>query len=56
MKENGKIVNNEYQKLFNVFKRTATNDLEELVKKGLLEKKGTCGRGTFYKIIRAIIG
>ena len=48
MKE--KITNQEFQKLLNVSKRTATNDLEDLVQRHLFEKVGTRGRGTFYKL------
>ena len=56
VKTKGKIINKEYQEMFNVSKRTVTNDLEELVQKRLLEKVGTRGRGTFYKMNWAIIG
>lgn len=49
-KENGQITNAEFQKILNVSKRTATNDLDDLLQKGLFEKTGTRGRGTFYKI------
>ncbi|MBD3226262.1 MAG: DeoR family transcriptional regulator [Caldithrix sp.] len=56
VKEKGKITNTEYQNYLNTSKRTATNDLEALVKKGLLEKIGTHGRGTYYQIERAIKG
>ncbi|PIP12558.1 MAG: transcriptional regulator [bacterium (Candidatus Stahlbacteria) CG23_combo_of_CG06-09_8_20_14_all_40_9] len=56
VKEKGKITNKEYQELFDVSKRTVTNDLEELVQKNLFEKIGTRGKGTFYKIKRASIG
>jgi ATP-dependent DNA helicase RecG len=48
MKE--KITNQEFQKLLNVSKRTATNDLEDLAQRDLFEKVGTRGRGTFYKL------
>ncbi len=50
VKKKGKITNQEFQKLLNVSKRTATNDLEDLVKRQLFEKVGTRGRGTFYKL------
>jgi ATP-dependent DNA helicase RecG len=50
VKEKGRITNSEYQELFNVSKRTATNDLEELLQKGLFEKIGIHGRGIFYQI------
>lgn len=56
VKEKGRITNKEYQGLNNVSKRTVTNDLEELVQKNLVEKIGTRGKGTFYKIKRAAIG
>jgi len=50
VKENVRITNSEYQGLFEVSKRTATNDLNELVQKGPFDKTGTRGRGTFYEI------
>ena len=50
VKEKGKITNRDYQTLCSVSKRTSTNDLENLVEKGLFEKVGTRGKGTFYKI------
>jgi len=56
VKEKGKITNKDYRELFDVSKRTVTNDLEELVQKNLFEKIGTRGKGTFYKIKRAPIG
>mgnify|MGYP005643380973 CR=1 FL=1 len=56
MKEKGKITNKDYRELFDVSKRTVTNDLEERVQKNLFEKIGTRCKGTFYKIKRAPIG
>jgi ATP-dependent DNA helicase RecG len=50
VKEKGKITNTEYQDLLSASKRTASNDLKELVENNLLEKIGTRGRGTFYKL------
>jgi ATP-dependent DNA helicase RecG len=50
VKRKEKITNQEFQKLLNVSKRTATNDLEDLVKRELFEKVGTRGRGTFYRL------
>lgn len=47
VKENGKITNNEYQR-FGLKKRQATDDLKELEEKGVLEKIGKTGRGTYY--------
>jgi len=52
MKENGRITNARYQELFEVSKRTATNDLQLLIEKGLINKIGTTGRGTFYVLQR----
>jgi len=52
IKENGRINNSEYQKLFNVSKRTVTNDLQLLMAKDLLKKMGATGRGTYYILSR----
>ncbi len=49
-KENQRITNQEYQKLFGVSKPTASRDLDELLKKGVLIKEGTTGRGTHYRL------
>ena len=51
-KENNKISNKEYQSINNVSKRTATNDLTELVEKfKILYKIGTSGAGIYYKLM-----
>ena len=50
VKEKGSITNKEYQKLFGVSEATATRDLKELVKRGILEKIGVTGKGTYYKL------
>ncbi|MBC8484866.1 MAG: putative DNA binding domain-containing protein [Bacteroidetes bacterium] len=50
VKENGKITNNQYQKIFSVSKATATRNLTTLVNKGLLVQYGETGKGTFYKL------
>lgn len=51
-KENNRISNKEYQSINNVSKRTATNDLTELVDKfKILNKIGTSGAGIYYKIM-----
>ena len=50
VKKTGKITNSDYQQLMSVAKRTAHRDLSELVEKGLFEKVGTRGKGTFYKL------
>lgn len=51
-KSNGKITNTEYQTLNNVSKRTASNELSELVSKfRLLEKTGSRGAGISYRVM-----
>ena len=51
-KDNNKISNKEYQSINNVSKRTATNDLTELVEKfKILNKIGTSGAGIYYKLM-----
>ena len=50
VKEKRKITNKEYQNLYKVSKRTASNDLDVLVQKNIFEKIGTKGKGTFYII------
>ena len=41
-----------YEKIVAVSKRTASNDLRALVDKGILEKHGKTGKGTFYTLDR----
>jgi ATP-dependent DNA helicase RecG len=50
IKKNGSITNAQYQSLFNVSKRKSTNDLQYLVNENLVEKVGTRGRGTYYRL------
>jgi len=52
IKRNERITNAMYQKLFRVSKRTASNDLQLLIEKGLIDKIGTTGKGTFYVLQR----
>jgi len=49
--EKGKITNSEYQTLNSVSKRTATNDLSELVSQSLLIRIGTSGSNIWYEIV-----
>jgi len=50
-KENGgSIVSSEYQELNDVKRTLATEELVNLVTKGLLEKKGSIGRSSKYYI------
>ena len=48
IKENGSIGNKEYQELYQVSKRTATNDLTELLDKNILEKSTFNGKVKDY--------
>lgn len=50
VKEKGKITNREYQELTGVKKRQATEDLRILEEKGIFQKFGTTGKGTFYAL------
>lgn len=47
VKERGKIGNKEYQRLFGVSKPTASRELDDLVRKGILERIGATGRGAY---------
>ncbi len=49
------ISNTQYQKEFSVAKRTASRDLNELVRKGVLEKIGTTGKGVQYRLAKGAI-
>jgi len=48
LKEYGKITNTKYQEITGVSKRQASNDLKNMEERGILIKKGTTGKGTFY--------
>ncbi len=50
VKEKGKITNKEYQRLSGCFRNTATNDLNDLVKKGIFKPSGKKGKGAYYVI------
>ena len=52
-KERGRITNREYQQLAGVKERFATMEMNELVSKGILQKIGTTGRGTYYAAVKA---
>jgi ATP-dependent DNA helicase RecG len=52
VRENGKITNSEYQEINTISKRTATNDLSELVDKfSVLQKYGTSGSNIYYELV-----
>jgi ATP-dependent DNA helicase RecG len=50
VKDKGRITNGEYRQLFQVSKRTASDELSQLEMKGLLERVGTTGKGTYYRL------
>jgi predicted HTH transcriptional regulator len=52
IKTSGRLNNLDYQKAFGVSKPTASRDLEEMVRKTVLEKVGTTGKGTYYILAR----
>jgi len=49
-KEKGKVSNKEYQTLNNCSRNTASNDLAELIEKGILISSGRKGAGSFYEL------
>ncbi|HEV7348235.1 ATP-binding protein [Telluribacter sp.] len=49
VKENQKITNAEFQRLFDVGRSTATRDLKELVEKGVFKHPKIKGAGAFYE-------
>ena len=51
IKKRGRISNADYQRLNHVSKPTATRDLQDLVKKTILNPSGIRGAGAFYEII-----
>ncbi len=50
LKENKKITNKDYQQINNCSRNTATNDLSDLVAKGLINQSDTKGAGSFYTL------
>ncbi|MBN1673595.1 MAG: DUF4062 domain-containing protein [Kiritimatiellae bacterium] len=52
VKERGRIGNIEYQQLTGVTKKTASRDLNDLLKKDVFTRVGTTGRGTYYVLVR----
>ncbi|OGR75592.1 MAG: hypothetical protein A2X40_08205 [Elusimicrobia bacterium GWC2_65_9] len=49
-KNNGRITNSEYQRLCNVSKRTASDELKQLEMVGVFDKVGQTGKGTHYQV------
>ncbi len=56
LEEHGRITNAQYQELAGVKKRQATNDLKDLMRRGIIERAGTTGRGTYYVLKGAVKG
>lgn len=54
-REHGSVTNSKYQELVGIAKRTAHRDLTDLVAKGIFEKVGTTGKGTYYVIAKGAI-
>lgn len=52
VKEKGRIANKEYQDLNVVKRRLAAYELDELTEKGIIERVGKVGKGTYYRLIR----
>ena len=50
LKENKRITNKEYQQINNCSRNTATNDLSDLVQKGLINQSNLKGAGSFYAL------
>lgn len=50
VKENGSITNAQYQKLFNVARNTASDDLKKLTQAGIFKSSGAKGAGAFYSL------
>lgn len=50
LKTHERLTNTQYQRLFGVSKRTASLDLSQLIRKGLVEQVGTTGKGTYYRL------
>jgi ATP-dependent DNA helicase RecG len=51
-KKKERLSNLDYQKAFSVSKPTASRDLEDMVRKSVLVKIGTTGKGTYYILDR----
>jgi ATP-dependent DNA helicase RecG len=55
-REKGKITNSQYRLINKTTKKTATRDLLDLVKREILIKKGTTGKGVYYTLNPAYRG
>ena len=55
-KEKGRITNKEYQEMYGIKKRQASEDLKDLQDKKIFERVGTTGKGTYYTLKGAAKG
>ncbi|MFA5806175.1 MAG: ATP-binding protein [Melioribacteraceae bacterium] len=55
IKENGRITNSKYQEINSTSARTAVRDLDSLVSRGVLRRKGV-RKGAFYEFINGVNG
>ena len=55
VKTQGRISNRDLRDQIGVTIRTASRDLEDLVRKGVLTKVGATGRSTFYVLARKLV-
>ncbi len=56
VRSKGKITNEEYQKTGNTTKKTATRDLQDLIKRGIFIRTGRTGKGVYYTLNPAFKG
>jgi predicted HTH transcriptional regulator len=52
LRAHGTITNSEYQSLFKVAKRTASQDLNQLLTLNAVSREGTTGKGVFYRLAK----
>lgn len=52
LKVHGTLSNKDYQQVTGAAQKTATRDLDDLLRKGVLERRGTRGRGVTYNLAK----
>jgi ATP-dependent DNA helicase RecG len=50
VKETSRVNSTDYSNLAKISRQTAFRDLNDLVRKGVLEKQGVTGKGTYYTL------
>jgi ATP-dependent DNA helicase RecG len=53
-KEKGRVTSTEYSTLAGISRQTAFRDLSDLVNKGVLDKQGVTGPGTYYTLRKGL--